>query len=210
MAKAKPKATDKASGPPAPTLALSTKVEEDFVSPLTAIRGAIEILRDTPDLPEKKREMFLRTALQACARLERGVEHLSDAVYSAAREPAPEERETGTGDEDLDDAVAFDEDADTVEFFTSPVVFRSSGDVTAFYDSMERLLAATGQAWYFLINAGNCQVWPEAWVTFAHRSKKLNAAAALGQVRYAEDTDGAAPEIYPTRAAAMAAIAGMR
>ena len=28
------------------TLALSTKVEEDFVSPLTSLRGALEILRD--------------------------------------------------------------------------------------------------------------------------------------------------------------------
>jgi hypothetical protein len=34
------------------TLTLSTKVEEEFVSPLTAIRGALEILRDFPALEQ--------------------------------------------------------------------------------------------------------------------------------------------------------------
>ena len=51
---------------PSPTLALSTAVEEDFVSPLTSLRGALEILRDYPDLAEVERSQFVSLALEGC------------------------------------------------------------------------------------------------------------------------------------------------
>ena len=57
---------------PQTTLALSTKVEEDFVAPLTSLRGSLEILRDIPDLSEEERRRFLETALRGCnAKFER-------------------------------------------------------------------------------------------------------------------------------------------
>ena len=40
------------------TEALGTKLEQDFVAPLTAVRGALELLRDFPDMSELERERF--------------------------------------------------------------------------------------------------------------------------------------------------------
>ena len=58
------------------TVALNTKVEADFVGPLTAVRGALEILRDYPDLGEVERGRFVSTALRSCQQLERAVHDL--------------------------------------------------------------------------------------------------------------------------------------
>ena len=66
--------------PPHPTLALSTKVEEDFVAPLTAVRGSLEILRDFSDLGADERLRFIETALGGCARLEKGIGELARTV----------------------------------------------------------------------------------------------------------------------------------
>ena len=65
------------------TLALNTTLEQEFVSPLTSIRGALEILRDFPDLPGEQRERFLANALEDCTRLELGIEQLASTVYAA-------------------------------------------------------------------------------------------------------------------------------
>ena len=64
------------------TLALNTTLEREFVSPLTSIRGALEILRDFPDLPDKQRQHFLANALEVCTRLELGIEQ---SVFSRIR-----------------------------------------------------------------------------------------------------------------------------
>jgi hypothetical protein len=50
-------------------LALETKLEQEFVSPLTAVRGALEILRDFLDLPPNERARFIATALAAALRM---------------------------------------------------------------------------------------------------------------------------------------------
>lgn len=68
----------------ADTVGLSTKVEEDFIAPLTAIRGILEILRDFDDLLPDERHTFLDRAITSCKRLEQGVDDLSDVVYAAA------------------------------------------------------------------------------------------------------------------------------
>ncbi len=51
-------------------------LEDDFVTPLTTIRGLLEILRDCPDLPQAERRRFIDMALTDCARLDRGIERL--------------------------------------------------------------------------------------------------------------------------------------
>lgn len=53
-----------------------TSLEDDFVTPLTTIRGLLEILRDCPDLPTAQRQHFIDMALADCARLDRGIERL--------------------------------------------------------------------------------------------------------------------------------------
>ena len=67
------------------TQTLNTKVEDAFISPLTAIRGALEILRDFPDMTDAERDGFLNAALDECARLESGIDHLSASVYATER-----------------------------------------------------------------------------------------------------------------------------
>ena len=61
--------------------ALSTILEEDFIAPLTAVRGALEILRDRPDLepsfrdlPDWLREEWTTSAIEK-ARSEIGFEY---------------------------------------------------------------------------------------------------------------------------------------
>ena len=60
------------------TLALNTKLEKDFVAPLTAVRGALEILRDFPDLDARERQQFVETALESCSRLTVGINDLAN------------------------------------------------------------------------------------------------------------------------------------
>ncbi|ANK83095.1 MAG: hypothetical protein TEF_21555 [Rhizobiales bacterium NRL2] len=56
--------------------ARAASLEDDFVTPLTTIRGLLEILRDCPDLPPSERRRFVDMALTDCARLDRGIERL--------------------------------------------------------------------------------------------------------------------------------------
>ena len=205
------------------TLALSTKVEEDFVSPLTAVRGSLEILRDFPNLDQAERQRFLEAALQSCSRLEKGVEALSKAVYEAgqktlgaagAAEPeiAPDEKS-----ENLRRVRLLDE-LGVVEIDLEGYIFRNSDMVNEFYNLVERLVMASGRDWYFLINFANCSIWPEAWVAFAHRGKKINVVYSLGTVRYAAEEDGQGgtaggdldPNFLGSREAALARIEAMK
>ena len=180
-----------------PALLYSTKVEEDFVSPLTAIRGSLEILRDYPNLDLAERQRFVETALRSCVRLEKGVEDLAKAVYSAGKkvqapsseEDQPEERPTGH-----ESRVHFLDDLDVVEVDLSNLEFSSSQVVNEFYDMVERLVGSTRRHWYFLVNYTDCSIWPEAWVAFGHRGKRVNVGFSLGTVRYSLDGDAESHE----------------
>ena len=55
-------------------------LEDDFVSPLTAIQGLLEVLRDCPDLTPAERRRFADIALSDCARLEHGIDLLQRAA----------------------------------------------------------------------------------------------------------------------------------
>ena len=99
------------------------------------------------------------------------------------------------------------------------MVFSGSAVVNAFYDRLDELFEQSGHRWFVLVNYRHCSVWPEAWVAFAHRGKKVNVNYSLGTVRYIEDKegDGSAvdemmrdPDLLPSRAAALARIEELR
>ena len=170
-------------------LGLKTQLEDGFVSPLTAIRGALEILRDFPDLTGLERQQFLKAALDECVRLEFGIEQLAASVYAAA------ERETGqqtAGPAATDqpgayaDRIRFLPERQVVEVDYSDFVFSSSKLVNDFHDELDAQVERTGKKWYFLVNNRGYSVWPEAWVAFAHRGKKVNHSYSLGTVRYSQ------------------------
>lgn len=203
------------------TLALDTKVEKEFVAPLTALRANLEILRDFEDLDQEERQRFLETAILACTRLEKAVEELGTAVYSAGRQsdsqrtdstPAP--ATMPAGENRYDDRIKFLEDIDAIEIDFSDFEFSSSDIVNDFYDVVEERIKASGRKWYFLVNYRDCSIWPEAWVAFAHRGKKVNVLHSLGTVRYVEsepsddqaEADSFDPDMFTSRAAALAAL----
>ncbi len=193
--------------------ALSTKLEEDFVAPLTAIRGALEILRDFSDLDSAERGKFVDTALAECARLERGVDHLAETVYDAGRrahaaDPAP------ATDARFAERIHLLDELDTIEVDFSDFVFDSSDTVNAFFTAIEDTLAGAGRDCFFLANYTDVRIWPEAWVAFAHRGKKITVGLSLGTVRYTLG-EGAGPgsadaDMYHSREEALAAIEDLR
>lgn len=203
---------------PPDTSTLNTKVEEDFVSPLTAIRGALEILRDYPDLESDRRLRFIENALGECARLERGVTELATAVYAAARRVAPEAETEEPARPEFADRILVLADLDTIEVDFSDYEFSDSNKVNAFFDAIEATVQPTNRRWYFMTNFRNCSVWPEAWVAFAHRGKKIRVNHALGAVRYAETPEGEhharsgtyEPDLCDSREEALEAIGRMK
>lgn len=203
------------------TLALDTKVEKEFVAPLTALRANLEILRDFPDLDAEERQKFLETAILACTRLEKAVEELGTAVYSAGRQAETRKSEdpsTSKHDKRYTERIEFLEDIDAVEIDFSDFEFSNSEIVNDFHDVVEEVVEATGRKWYFVVNYRNCSIWPEAWVAFAHRGKKVNTLYSLGTVRYVEagpeEDDGTAaaqsddfdPDMFPSRELALAKL----
>lgn len=72
------------------------------------------------------------------------------------------------------------------------------------------------------MNYRDCAIYPEAWVTFANRGKKLNQAWSLGSVRYAAQAETGAeiakraedekfdPNLFDSREAAIEEIARLR
>ncbi len=163
-------------------LGLNTKVEEDFVMPLTAIRGALELLRDFPDLETDKRQRFVASALHECARLEDGIEQLAESVYEAGRRAL--ESENGTVAKIVTNEhaqrVQIHEDLETVEIDFADLHFTDSETVNAVYDAIEMTVSSTDRRWYIIVNHAGCRVWPEAWVAFAHRGKKINFMYSFG------------------------------
>ena len=179
------------------TIALSTKLEEDFVSPLTAMRGALEILRDFPDLARNERTQFVETALRGCARLEAGVQQLATSVYAEDPKPSQEQQSDprNAGLDDFIHRVQFFDDLDTIDIDFTNLRFTDSEAVNKIYDLIDTLVEGTRREWYFMVNYRDCAVWPEAWVAFAHRGKKVDTAYSLGTVRYAGPDAGGGPQV---------------
>jgi hypothetical protein len=199
------------------TLALNTMLEREFVSPLTSIRGALEIMRDFADLSAQERDRFLNNALQDCLRLELGVEQLASAVYSADDRQLPDQSQTTLEDIDAEYAerIRFYPELQMVEVDLSNLLLSSSKMVNDFYDTLDRLVENTGERWYVVVNQQQCSVWPEAWVAFALRGKKVNVNYSLGTVYYVnassmEDTPNSDPELLGSRDEAVARIEQIR
>jgi len=201
------------------TLALNTMLEREFVSPLTSIRGALEIMRDFADLSNAERSRFLNNALQDCARLEQGVEQLASTVYAAVNREQPEQPQTAQQDSDSEYAerIQLIEELQIVEVDFSDFVFSSSKIVNDFYDGLDQLIESTGKRWYIIVNYQHCSIWPEAWVAFAHRGKKVNVSYSLGTVRYfnASEVDEDSPllgdpELLASRDDALARVEQLR
>ena len=170
------------------TLALNTILEEDFVSPLTAVRGALEILRDFPDLSAVDRQRFVTTALNECARLEQGVEHLAATVYSAGQRTHMQSSQNLSEKEygEYASRIRVLDEFEAIEVDFSDLEFSSSKLVNDFYDVLDKLVEGSGRCWYFIVNYKGVSIWPEAWVAFAHRGKMVNVSYSLGTVRYVE------------------------
>jgi hypothetical protein len=201
------------------TLALNTMLEREFVSPLTSIRGALEIMRDFADLSNQERNRFLNNALHDCARLELGVEQLASTVYNAViREQSDQQQTQHEGNESrYDDRIRFFEELQIIEVDFSDFVFSSSKIVNDFHDRLDQLIESTGERWYIVVNYHHCSIWPEAWVAFAHRGKKINLSYSLGTVRYfnasAVDEDSplfSDPDMHTSRDEALAHIEQLR
>lgn len=202
------------------TLALNTKVEEDFVAPLTAARGALEILRDFPDLGDSERQRFVATALRSCQQLEHAINELANTVYAAGQTEGGAPRRPASTDlaaSDYAARIAIDEDADIMELDFSGLVFSSSQIVNEVHDAIEAAIQQSGRKWYFLINYQDLSIWPEAWVAFAHRGKRVNVNFSLGTARYSQASadsgasgGGFGEELFLSREMAVAKIDEMK
>lgn len=125
-------------------------------------------------------------------------------------------------DENYGDRIAFHEDLGVMEVDFSHQIFENSTEVNAFYDEIDRQIAATGKQWYFLVNYKQCEILPAAWIAFANRGKKVNVAYSRGTVRFdaVEETgatiidkakkDDFDPNLFRSREGALAQIAAWR
>jgi hypothetical protein len=165
-------------------------VEDDFVSPLTMIRGVLELLRDNPGMPKPSSRRFLGLALDDCDRLgesiNRLIENNPDFVKQAKnpRAIAPAE-----GERAFENRILLLEQDQIADVDFSDHQFNSSADVNMFHDVIDRTIAATGLQWYIMVNFRNCTIEPPAWGAFAHRGQQTNKAHSLGTVRYAVPVD---------------------
>jgi branched-chain amino acid transport system ATP-binding protein len=65
----------------------------------------------------------------------------------------------------------------------SEMTFSTKEEIDAFYDEVDRQLAASGRRWYFLVNYIECIIVPDVWSEFATRGKHSNVNHGLGTVR---------------------------
>lgn len=122
----------------------------------------------------------------------------------------------------LRDRIIFHDAIETMEVDFSNMTFSDPEDVDAFYDEVDRVLAATARRWYFLVMYEGCVITPAAWDRFAARGKNANVAHSLGTVRagVSEQNRAAIREragremfranIFATRDQAMLALGEMR
>lgn len=185
-------------------LVLSTRLEEDFVTPLTAVRGFLELLRDIDDLSAEERRKFAGTALEACTRLEGGVDRLAMRVYAAPAEEIAVEATPAPGE--FAERIRMLEEVRVIDIDQEGLVFNSTDMVNSFYDEVEALVDESGRDWYFVVGFKDTAIWPEAWVAYAHREKRLYVSHALGSVRYdatATEVEVQAGKVLPDRDAAI-------
>ena len=113
------------------------------------------------------------------------------SVYAAGHQAEPAQTIGLTPDlyRAYADRVHVLDEVNTIEIDFSNFAFSNSKIVNEFYDVIEWIVDQTCRDWYFVVNYGDCSIWPEAWVAFAHRGKRLNVTHSLGTVRYARRED---------------------
>jgi len=79
--------------------------------------------------------------------------------------------------------LSFHDGMETFEADFTGFTFSDAATVDAFYDEIERRLAASGRRWYFLVIYTDCVILPAAWNRFAERGKNCNINYSLGTVR---------------------------
>jgi branched-chain amino acid transport system ATP-binding protein len=79
--------------------------------------------------------------------------------------------------------IAFHDAIETMEVDFSSMTFADVAEVDAFYDEVDRQLAATGRRWFFLVIYTDCVIEPDAWDRFAERGKSTNVNHGRGSVR---------------------------
>jgi hypothetical protein len=120
------------------------------------------------------------------------------------------------------DRIRFHSDGQIMECDFTNMTFDVMKTVNDFYDEVERQIGETGQKWFFLVNYYNCRIMAEAWISFAHRGKKLNLAYSLGTARFAVSPDTSEaileqsqshqfdPNLFESRDAALAYLRELR
>jgi len=118
--------------------------------------------------------------------------------------------------------LSFHDALETFEVDFTGLTFSAAAEVDAFYDEIDRQLAASGRRWYFLVIYTDCVIAPAAWERFAERGKGCNVNHGLGSVRVGAsaqtrdairlDAGRAAfrANMYDTRDQALHAIAELR
>ncbi len=165
-------------------------VEDDFVSPLTMVRGVLEMLRDSDLLADGAARRFVQLALDDCDRLGESIDRLIEGNPEAVKHTLQSHRVHGTQDPAVyRQRLTFLERDQIIEVDFSDVAFSTSDAVNGFYDAIDQAVSETGQKWYFMVNHRNCTIAPEAWMASAHRGRQTNKMHSLGTVRYAVPVD---------------------
>ena len=122
----------------------------------------------------------------------------------------------------IGERIIFHDTVETMEIDFSDLTFSDNARVDAFYDEIDRRVAASRRRWYFLVLYANCVIAQGAWERFAARGKHANIEYGLGtarvgaaaQTREAIRLDAGREmfraNIYETRDEAMFALGQMR
>ncbi len=113
--------------------------------------------------------------------------------------------------------IHFNEKDDVLDVDFSHFTFDSVVTVRLFFNEIQKRIEAVGKPCYLVIDFHACQIFPEAWFEFAHRSRVLRERHVLGSVRYDVDHDSGAapadardPDMRADRASALARVAELR
>lgn len=124
--------------------------------------------------------------------------------------------------ENYADRISFIKERQVMDVDFSNLTFDVSGTVNRVYDAIDEKITKTKKKWFFLVNYENCTILPEAWITFAHRGKKLNIAYSIGSVRYGasqsvssavkerSEVESFDPNLFATRDAALEHLDALR
>lgn len=92
--------------------------------------------------------------------------------------------DVGKKDRAYADRITIHSEMQIMEIDFDGLTFERSRHVNEFYDELEKIVAKSGDKWYFIINYRNCTILPEAWVAFATRGRQANQDYSLGSAQF--------------------------